>query len=59
LGSPHLCKKVVGSSLFINELTQEQLNNELAKGYKDIEEGRIHSDEEVDEILKKTLDYKK
>ena len=43
------------SPVFIDELTPEQLDKELAKGYKTIEEGNTHSEEEVDQILKKDL----
>lgn len=34
-------------------LTKEQLNNELAKGMLDIEEGRVYSSEEVEAEMKR------
>ena len=37
--------------LSIDELTTEQLNAELQKGYDDIQAGRLHSADEVDSIL--------
>ena len=42
--------------VFIDELTSEELNIELAKGYKDIENGKVHSVDEVDKIQKRELD---
>lgn len=41
--------------VFIDELSPEQLDKELAKGYKTIEEGNTHPEEEVDRILKRDL----
>ena len=41
--------------VFIDKLTPEKLELELAKGYKAIEEGRVHSADEVDAILKRDL----
>lgn len=41
--------------VFIDELTPEELNAELAKGYQAIQEGRTYSVDEVDAILKKDL----
>ena len=35
----------------IDELTAEQLNVELQKGYDNIQAGRLHSADEVDSIL--------
>ena len=37
--------------LSLDELTTEQLNAELLKGYDDIQAGRLHSADEVDSIL--------
>ena len=37
--------------LSLDELTTEQLNAELQKGYDDIQAGRLHSADEVDSIL--------
>ena len=39
--------------IYIEDLTPEQLNQELEKGYKDIKEGRTFSQEEAERILKK------
>lgn len=39
--------------IYIEDLTPEQLNEELEKGYKDIKEGRTLSQEEAERILKK------
>ena len=38
--------------LSIDELTTEQLNAELQKGYDDIQAGRLHSADEVDFMMK-------
>ena len=37
--------------LSLDELTTEQLNAELQKGYDDIQAGRLHYADEVDSIL--------
>ena len=37
--------------LSLDELTTEQLNAELKKGYDDIQAGRLHTAEEVDSVL--------
>lgn len=41
--------------IYIEDLTPEQLNEELEKGYKDIKEGRTFSQEEAERILKKSF----
>ena len=41
--------------VFLDELTPEELNAELAKGYQAVQEGRTYSADEVDAILKKNL----
>ena len=38
--------------IYIEDLTPEQLNQELEKGYKDIKEGRTFSQEEAEIILR-------
>ena len=38
--------------IYIEDLTPEQLNEELEKGYKDIKERRTFSQEEAERILK-------
>lgn len=39
--------------VFADELTLDQLNLEIGKGLKDVEEGRVHSADEVNDILRK------
>jgi len=39
--------------VFIDDLTPEQLDEELGKGFKDIKEGRTISAEEAEYIIKK------
>ena len=41
--------------IYIEDLTPEQLNEELEKGYKDIKEGRTVSREEAERILKESF----
>ncbi len=41
--------------IYIEDLTPEQLNKELEKGYKDIKEGRTVSQEEAERILKESF----
>ena len=41
--------------LFLSNMSDEELYNELEKGLKDVEEGRVYSQKEVDKILKKEL----
>lgn len=43
----------VKQPLSIEEMTLEQLNTELQKGYASVKHGRVHSADEVDDILKK------
>ena len=45
--------KLPRQPVFMDEITPEELNKEIAKGVKDVEEGRVHSAKEVDKILKK------
>ena len=39
--------------LSVDELTTEELNAELQKGYNSIQAGRLHSADEVDAILRR------
>lgn len=39
--------------VFLDELSLDELNTELAKGLRDIEEEKVYSDDEVKTILKK------
>ena len=41
--------------IYIENLTPEQLNEVLEKGYKDIKEGRTVSREEAERILKESF----
>lgn len=41
--------------VFIEDLTSEQLNQELNKGYNDVKEGKTLSQEEAEYIIKKGL----
>ena len=38
--------------IYIEDLTPEQLNKKLEKGYKDIKEGRTFLQEEAEKILR-------
>lgn len=40
---------------FVDELTVDQLNLEIAKGLQDVEDGKVYSAEEVRALLKKDL----
>ena len=44
--------------IFIEDLTPEQLNEELEKGYRDIKEGRTISQEEAERILRNSWQAK-
>jgi len=52
-GIPFEVKMPVRKPLVIDDLTTNQLNAELQKGYDSILAGRLHSAEEVDAILLK------
>ena len=54
-GIPFEIKLPVKEPLFLDELTEEELDKELEKGLKDIEEGRTYTSEEVKAMLKKDL----
>lgn len=41
--------------VFVDELTLDELDLELAKGIKDVDEGNVYSAKDVDGILKKDL----
>ena len=47
--------KLPTKPVFVDEITPEQLEVELKKGYKDVEEGKVYTLEEVKEMLKKDL----
>ena len=50
---PFEIKLPVRKPVFVDELTMEELNLELSKGVKDIEQGKVYSVDAVDEKLKK------
>ena len=52
-GIPFEIKLPTRTPLSIDELTTEQLNAELRKGYDSIKAGRLHSADEVDSILQR------
>ena len=47
--------KQIKNSIFIDELTKDEINYELLKGINDIEKGNVKSSDVVDEILKERL----
>ena len=47
--------KMPKNSIFIDELTKDELDYELLKGINDIEKGNVKSADEVDKILKEKL----
>ncbi len=50
-------QKIKRKSLFIENLTPEELDKEIAKGLKDVEEGRVISKEDAEEIFKKEIGF--
>lgn len=52
-GIPFDIKMPVKKPIDVNDLTIEQLKEELMKGVKDVEEGKTYTMEEVDEMLRK------
>ncbi len=47
--------KIPKNSIFIDELTKDEINYELLKGINDIEKGNVKSAAEVDILLKEKL----
>ena len=45
--------KLPSKPVFIDEITPEQLESELRKGAKDVEEGKVYTSNEVKEMIKK------
>lgn len=45
--------KLPTKPVFVDEIAPEQLEAELRKGFKDVEEGKVYTLEEVKEMLKK------
>ena len=43
--------KIPSQPIFVDELSKEELDSEIQKGQKDIENGKVHSVKEVDDIL--------
>lgn len=54
-GIPFEIKLPQKEPLFLDEMTEEQLVEEVNKGIKDLEEGRVYTPEEVRTILKKRI----
>ena len=52
-GIPFDIKMPAKKPIDVNDLTIEQLKEELMKGVKDVEEGKTYTMEEVDEMLRK------
>ncbi len=50
---PFAIKLPARKPLSLDEMTREQLNEELRKGYDSIQAGRLYSADEVDSILNK------
>ena len=44
--------------IFLDEISEEELNKRIDEGLKDIKEGRTYTQEEVDAMLKKKLNNK-
>lgn len=51
-GIPFEIKLPRKEPLFLDELTDEQLAEEINKGLEDIKQGRVYTQEEVDKMLK-------
>ena len=43
--------KIPSQPIFVDELSKEELDSEIQKGQKDIENGKVHSVKEGDDIL--------
>ena len=54
-GIPFELKLPAKAPIFIDEITKEQLDLELAKGLRSAEEGRVRSANEVEELLAKEM----
>jgi addiction module RelB/DinJ family antitoxin len=52
-GIPFEMKLPANRPLILDELSKEQLDEELAKGIEDIEQGQVYSAEEVESELRK------
>ena len=54
-GIPFEMKLPANRPLILDELSKEQLDEELAKGIEDIEQGRVYSAEKVESELRKMV----
>ncbi len=54
-GIPFEMKLPANRPLILDELSKEQLDEELEKGIEDIEQGRVYSAEEVESELRKMV----
>ena len=55
-GIPFELKLAEGRPLFVNELSKEELDKEIAKGINDIETGNVYSAEQVSDEMKRLYD---
>lgn len=44
--------------IFVNELTEEEMNRKIGEGLNDIKEGKVYTKEEVETLLKKEFAIK-
>ena len=54
-GIPFEIKLPNRTPIFIDELSKEELDKEIDKGIMDVNDGKTHNADELDEILKKDL----
>ena len=50
--------KLPSKPVFVDEITPEQLEIELSKGIKDVEEGKVYTLDEAKKMLEKDLKHK-
>ena len=55
-GIPFELKLAEGRPLFVDELSKEELDKEIAKGINDIETGNVYSAEQVSDEMKRLYD---
>lgn len=54
-GIPFELKIPSKKPVFIDEISKYEMDIEIAKGYKDVEEGRVFSEEEANGVIKRNL----
>ncbi|MBR4490079.1 type II toxin-antitoxin system RelB/DinJ family antitoxin [bacterium] len=52
-GIPFEVKLAADKPLFVGELSKDELDREIAKGFEDIENGNVYSAEQVSEEMKR------